>query len=432
VSPAPRRASSAAHFDRPSEVAAHIATESAVVVSGPDSDRSAHFGVAIAKAAASGRRVAIGDLVGESAPIYALAGGEDAPGITDCFRDALPLTEIARPVPDIPSLFVLPSGARVRTDETLTSSERWGRLVRGFSEAGGLLVLVVPDHSRLLMTLGEAGAVLLYGGPAEAAPPGISLAATIGAALPPPPKRRPTGGVAMWKVTAAAIGSVVVAGGAAVAWTAAANSPDGAVVVAPTRVAEITRDTAAAASVPVTVDIQQRTSPADAARTSAFVVQLVAANAASNANSLLTDAARDATLPAATISVVTVRSGARGGSRVARWHKVMTGAWRDGRAADSALADLRKSGVLRKGEGQVVRAPYGVLLADSASPERARAVLDVWRAKGVVPYALTQDDGSVRVYTGAFETVAQAATMTAMVQAAGGAPIVAYRTGRPD
>ena len=58
--------------------------------------------------------------------------------------------------------------------------------------------------------------------------------------------------------------------------------------------------------------------------------------------------------------------------------------------------------------------------------------MDVWRAKGVAPYALRQDAGTLRVYAGAFETVAQAITMTALVQAAGGAPVVAYRTGRPD
>jgi cell division septation protein DedD len=435
VSRAPRPvASTAAHFDRPSEVAAHIATQSAVVIAGPDSDRSAVFAVAIAKAASSARRVAIGDLVGESAPIYSLAGGEDAPGITDCFRDGLSLSDVARPVPDHASLFVLPSGQRVRTDETLTSSERWGRLVRGFGEAGGLLVLVVPDHSRLLITLGEAGAVLLYGGPADLAPPGIPLCATIGAALPPRSKRVRTGGIAGWQVAAAAIGTVALAGGAAVAWTSASNAPDGEVVVAPTRRAEIARDTIAAASAPITVDILERTSSADAARAAEFVIQLVAANTASNANSLLADASREAALPAATVSVVTVRSGASGsgGSRAARWHKVMAGAWRDARTADSALADLQKRGLLRKGEGQVIRAPYGVLLADSASLERARAVMDVWRAKGVVPYALNQDDGTVRVYAGAFETIAQAATMTAMVQAAGGLPLVAYRTGRPD
>jgi hypothetical protein len=374
--------------------------------------------------------------VGDAAPIYALAGGEDAPGITDCFRDGLPLTEVARPVAEHPSLFVLPSGSRVRTDETLTSSERWGRLVRGFGEAGGLLVLVVQENSRLLMPLGEAGAVLLYGGPADLAPPGIPLTATIGAALPPPAKKPRPGAIPGWQVAAAALGAVAVAGGAAVAWTNASHSPDGAVVVAPALRAELagapTRGDSVAAPAPITVDILERTSFADAARARAFVIQLVAANEASNANSLLNDASRDATLPAATVAVVTVRSGTGEGTRVSRWHKVIAGAWQESQAADSALADLRRRGVVRQNEGQVLRAPYGVLLADSASTERARAVMDVWRAKGVVPYSLTQDDGTVRVYAGAFETVAQAATMTAMVQAAGGSPIVAYRTGRPD
>jgi hypothetical protein len=432
VSPRPRPAAPAAHFDRPAEVAAHIATQSAVVVAGPDADRSAAFAVAIARAASATRRVALGDLVGDAAPIYALAGGEDAPGITDCFRDGLALTEVARPVAEVPSLFILPSGARVRTDESLASAERWGRLVRGFGEAGGLLILVAPDHSHLLPTLGEAGAVLLYTGAGEDAPAGISLAATIGAALPPP-RRKParTAGIAGWQIAAAAVGAIVIGGAGAVAWTSTANRPDGSVIVAPTRLAEIPADSNARESAARSMEIIERASAADLPHAAPFAIQLVAANTASNANSLLADAARDATLPASTVSVVSLRSGG-GGGRTAQWHKVMVGAWRDARSAESALEDLRTSGVVRSGEGAVVRAPYGVLLADSASPERARAVMDVWRAKGVTPYALRQDEGTMRVYAGAFETVAQAITMTALVQAAGGAPVVAYRTGRPD
>ncbi len=93
---------------------------------------------------------------------------------------------------------------------------------------------------------------------------------------------------------------------------------------------------------------------------------------------------------------------------------------------------MRRQRVVEREGGIVVRAPYAMLLADSASHERARAVLEVWRAKGLAPYALTQDDGTVRVYAGAFETVAQSVTMAAIVHDAGGTPMVAYRTGRPD
>jgi hypothetical protein len=432
VSSRPRRSPPAAHFDRPADVAAHIAPYSAVVVAGPDTDRSAAFAVAIARAASALRRVALGDLVGDAAPIYALAGGEDAPGITDCFRDGLALTEVARPVAEVPSLFVLPSGPRVRTDDALASPERWGRLVRGFGEAGGLLILVAPDASRLLPTLGEAGAVLLYTGASDNAPAGIPLAATIGAALLPS-RQKPSraGGFAGWQLAAAALGAIAIGGVGAVTWTRAANRPDGAVIVAPTRRAEIPADSTARGTAARTMEIVERASPSDLSRTAPFAIQLVAANTASNANSLLADALSEGALPASTVSVVSLRSGS-GAGRTAQWHKVMIGAWRDARTADSALAELRRNGVVRPGEGAVVRALYGVLLADSASPERARAVMDVWRAKGVTPYALRQDEGTVRVYTGAFETVAQAITMTALVQAAGGAPVVAYRTGRPD
>jgi hypothetical protein len=215
-----------------------------------------------------------------------------------------------------------------------------------------------------------------------------------------------------------------------VAWTRVANEPDGAVVLSPRLRAVPSADSGAPAPQPPrTVNIIERTSASDAGHAAFFAIQLVAANTVSNANSLLAQAERDAALPAATVSVVTIRNGAQ---RTARWHKLMVGAWTDSRAADSALAGLRKSGVVRKDEGQVIRAPFGVLLADSASPERARAVIEVWRAKGVTPYALRQDEGTMRVYAGAFETVAQAVTMAAIVQAAGGSPVVAYRTGRPD
>lgn len=426
----PRSSHSAAHFDRPADVAAHIEARGAVVVAGPESERAAVYAVAIARAAASsGRRVALADLVGDLAPVYALAGGEDAPGITDCFRDGLPLTDVARPVPDHPLLFVLPSGPGVRTEPSLTDPERWSRLVRGFGEAGGLLLVVAPASSALLRTLGEAGATLLFAGPAAEAPLVLPLEATIGASVPAPPRRRGPGDIAPWLVAVSALGAVGLGGTAAVGVMRQVRRPDGFVVVAPTRLATAPVAPATGRAATDTVAIVERLGSLDSARVAPFAVELVATNAASDANSLLSDAARNGALPAATLSVVVVRRSAQG---TARWHKVMAGAWRDARTADSALARWRRDGLVAEGAGAVVRAPFALLLADSASPERARAVMDVWRAKGVVPYAMVQDDGTSRVFAGAFETVAQGVTMAAMVRTAGGAPIVAYRTGRPD
>jgi hypothetical protein len=221
---------------------------------------------------------------------------------------------------------------------------------------------------------------------------------------------------------------MLLAGGALVS-TRRTPAPDGRVDIAPPPRATAPAAKAVPARAPDTVTVRERLPASDLAGAAAFAIELVAANTSTNANSLLASDLRAAALPAATISVVAVRRGTQG---AARWHKVMFGAWRESAGADSALTALRRSGVVGRSEGAVVRAPYAVLLADSVTKERATAVMDAWRAKGVVPYALVQADGRARVYAGAFETVAQGMAMSALVRAVGGAPIMAYRTGRPD
>lgn len=426
------RPPSAAHFDRPADVAAHIASHAAVVVAAADPQHAAQLAVAIARSASANRRVALADLVGDLSAIYALAGGEDAAGLTECFRDNLALSEIARPVDGNASLFVLPAGSNVRFEQAVLDPERWARLIRGFAEAGGLLIAVCADSSPVLRTLGDAGAQLLYAGSPTSAPAGAPLLATVGAVLAPPLRTRAPGTVPGWVVAAAGLLTLATVGAGATAWVRRAHAPDGQVVLDPARRIGAAARTAAAPGTPEvadTVSLVEQLTPEDSAVAAQFAVEVVAANTASNANSLLADALDRGARPAATISVILVRSGV---SRAARWHKVMYGAWRDARSADSALRVLRDDGVVRREGGAVVRAPFGLLLTEGASPEQARAVVDVWRAKGVAPYALTQDDGTVRVYAGAFETVAQAVAMAAMVREAGGVPIVAYRTGRSD
>lgn len=440
MSPAP---TGAPHFDRPADAAAHAAGESAVIVSGTDGQQAATYAVAIARAAAAtGRRVALGDLAGGLAPIYALAGGEDAAGLAECFRDGRPLSEVARPVADTPTLFVLPAGNVANSPGALSDHDRWDRLIRGFGEAGGLLVLACNDRSSALPALAAANAGLLYAGRPSGAPGGVRLIGTVGAARPSAPGTRRAAGRRWWVLAAAGTAAVALAGWIGVAWVRLANAPDGTVIVAPHARIEPAAPAAAAAaagaaaagarttsSAADTVTIEERTPPADRDRLAPFAIRVVATNTSANANSVLRGVERDAVIGAATIAVVARRAGP---GRTARWHEVMFGAWRAAAAADSALAAVRRSGVVPRDAGTVIRVPYAVLLADRSAPERARAVLEVWRAKGVAPYALRQDDGTQRVYAGAFETVAQAVTMAAMIHAAGGAAIVAYRTGRPD
>jgi hypothetical protein len=113
-----------------------------------------------------------------------------------------------------------------------------------------------------------------------------------------------------------------------------------------------------------------------------------------------------------------------------RWHKVLAGAWRERTSADSMLAALRTDGVLRAEAGVVVRTPIALLLEAGVPRGAAPAQVAGLVARGVPAYALLQDDGSVRLFAGAFETAAAAVLLSADLRAKGLAPQVAYRTGR--
>ena len=114
----------------------------AAVVLGRNAEQAADVAVGIALALCNHRQVVLADLVGELDPLYELAGGDDALGLTDCLRDELPLNDIARRAMAHATIFVLPAGTPpVATLRTL-GHERWPKLVRGFAEAGALLLLV--------------------------------------------------------------------------------------------------------------------------------------------------------------------------------------------------------------------------------------------------------------------------------------------------
>jgi hypothetical protein len=190
------------------------------------------------------------------------------------------------------------------------------------------------------------------------------------------------------------------------------KAPAGAVTVIPAPV-----------STPAdTVTVPPPVNPSDSAIASEFAVELVATNTVAGANSWLRE--RGAQLPGVTVSPVLLGAGRD------RWHKVLAGAWRERTAADSLLTSLRGEGVLRAEAGLVVRVPLALLLEAGvprgAAPARVAALV----GRGVPAYALLQDDGSVRLFAGAFETAAAAVPLFADLRASGLAPQVAYRTGR--
>jgi hypothetical protein len=173
-----------------------------------------------------------------------------------------------------------------------------------------------------------------------------------------------------------------------------------------------------------TVRLTDPVNPADTAITAAFAVEVMAANTLAGANSFLADNAKSTARNGATVSPVTV------GGSASVWYKVVVGASHDRAGADSLLAAMRREKVLRSGEGRVVRVPYTLMILDKIDQSSASALHDSWQQRGFNTYVLVQNDGSSRLYAGAFETTAQAASLASALRAAGVAPMLVYRTGR--
>ncbi|MBI2407105.1 MAG: hypothetical protein HYV19_02220 [Gemmatimonadetes bacterium] len=203
-------------------------------------------------------------------------------------------------------------------------------------------------------------------------------------------------------------------------WVSAASTGARTVASAPTPVTPVRGRVIAPPS--DTVRVPEPVNPPDSAEAAQFAVEIVATNTVAGANSWIRE--RGARLPGVTVSPVVI------GAASTRWQKVLAGAWRERAGADSLLTVLRDDGVLRPGAGLVVRVPLALVLESGVPRADANARVAALAARGVRAYALLQDDGSVRLFAGAFETAAAAVPLDAELRAAGFTPQLAYRTGR--
>jgi hypothetical protein len=432
--------------------------EYAAVIAGPDEGVAAAIALEIARVHGATRRVAIADLVGDSPPLGEAVGAgpdDDPHGISDSFLYGVSLNRIARPVDEAGTVFVLPSGTEGVALEPVYRNERWRRLAAGFQQVGALLLVVavrdVPGFDALCqyvgayLPVGEATAPLLadvrvlWKEPPAPAPEtlrkverarskaavdasqrrsrlfaGIAIvAAMVLAALwawPalearffPAPTESPPGGPGT--VTERADGTLRDAG----------DEPPVLVPPAPPLAATDTGPaTTTRGPLPVI-------NPGDSARAAAFAVYLVLAN----------------TLAEAEPSPLVARLGAVATSpvRVDRaspaWYRVTVGAGADSGEAATLLQRLRQAGQVGDSAGSIIRVPFALRLAEGLAVDSAPLAIDAWRRRGVRAYALRQTDGRVTVYTGAFQTPAQAGLLADSLQSAGITPALAFRTGRP-
>jgi hypothetical protein len=114
----------------------------------------------------------------------------------------------------------------------------------------------------------------------------------------------------------------------------------------------------------------------------------------------------------------------------APWFRVTVGAGTDSAQAIALLARLREAGELRPEAGSIMRVPYAFRLEQGTAVTGTRDALAAWARRGIRAYALRQTDGSVTIYTGAFQTPAQATLLADSLQGAGIPPTLVYRTGR--
>lgn len=420
-------------------IASSLEEVAAAVVVGRDPRVSLFVARAMALAQRDGRHVAIGDLVGG---LPGVSPADGAPGLLECFRDGVPVSAIARELNTDPPIFALPSGSGEVAARWMFESARWTRLVAGFREVDALLLLIVPVGAEGLDSLIR----VVDGVVAVDLPPTLvrrwPLLATVDRPEPELPPIVPSTPTRASELAAARTASrarrrlaitaalVLATSVAVVAWFARPIVDPMDDMAGADQVGAATGEaTGAAPATPSpdpiatdTITLGAIVNPADSAIAATFTVELVAANTLAGANSRL--AMRGETVPAPTVAPVLLGTIGR------PWYRALAGAWRREEEAQAYLDALRRRGLVRQDVGRVLRAPLALLLAEGLRDADVPATVARWASRGIPAYALMQDDGSARVYAGAFETSGQAALLAMSLRDIGIAPVLAFRTGR--
>ncbi len=416
------------------QIAPLLGSYSAVVVTSSDPVAAAHVALGIALAEAKHRRVVVGDLVGDLPPLRSLVKDEDPHGISDAFAYGLSLNKIGYEIEGTPNLYVMPSGTDPAIGEEIFRSARWKKLTAGFTETGGLLLLVARSDAPGLAELADQtdGVVLVRDAQLADAPSALLLARV---PAPTPTLKIPlhqfTAHAADWRkhrwfYPSIAVGGVllIAALGAGLMFARAAKPRR-----APAKVT--------AAPVPAPIPPPPRPAPEtlyiappgnvnDSAAASAFSVELLVANTPEGANLFVRK--NGAALPAAAVSPVQI------GPERSQWYRVTAGAYTRRDQADSLLLALQKAGVLaNESAGRVTRTPLALLIDSVPSQggivDAVRAAVDKYTARGLTVYALIQDDGGARIFGGAFGALGESAGLIRTLRGAGLKPVLVYRTG---
>ena len=415
------------------QVAVALRGFSSVVVTSDDPLAAAHTAIGIALAESAHRLVMVGDLAGEVAPLQSLVRDEDPHGIYDSFEFGTSFVRIAREVEGAKNMFIMPSGTESAAVEEIVASPRWRGFASEFANADELLLLVTrADAPGLDRLLGQLDGVVLVGLQGLAGAPDANVLAKVPHPVVAPLPRidraakkpvmvgiqpKPGPSPAMVGLAAAVLLAIGIAGGAYYASRSSGQASTPAQAVS---------DSAATDSIRPSEPAILPANPQDSAKALRYSVEILASNTAEGANFEMNR--HGSQLPAATISLVPV------GDTEASWYKVHAGAFMDSAQAGDLLASLRRRRIVSDSAGSIVRSPFALAIdsvpAQAGMRGRIRTKLQELSARGVHAYALLQEDGSARVYAGAFDTPKQSSLAATALRVAGLTPVLEYRIGR--
>jgi hypothetical protein len=403
---------------------------STVLVVSDDPVEAAYVAIGVARVEATHRRVVIADLTGEVAPLQSLVTAADPHGIYDSFVFGTSLDRVIYSVEGNPNLNILPSGTESAAIAEIIGSHRWRRIASEFAATDALLLLVAASDAPGLDKLSsQLDGLLVVGNPRLEVGPDATLLARVPhpapAAAPkkiaPPVEAAPR---TRWRGVALALGALLILLVALAilrpgSFSRLVGSDASDTVMIPD---SQLRDAASAPRREVLLPAN----PADSSSAATFAIEVLAANTAEGANFELQR--HGEMMPAATISLVPI------GDTEEIWYKVFAGAFSDSAQAERLLRSLRRRRIVPDSAGTVVRAPLALRVdsvpSQAAVLSKSREMIKGYAAKGVPAYALMQNDGSVRVYAGAFQTPEQTSLAATALRVAGATPVLEYRTGR--
>ena len=412
------------------KVAPMLRRYSAAVVTGTDEAAATFAALGISDTEAPYRSVIIVNLWGSAAVDRLLDVAEDAPGVSDCFAYGTSLGAAASVSKRNERLSVVGNGSEPIDHFQVFRSRRWKAYAEKLLEAGSLLLLLAPaDAETIHELIAQVDGIVLIGVKGVAVAPHARVIARISDPLMPKEEKEAGEGFP-WKRTLGVFATLlVIAAGVAAGlkyfWL---QQPVGAAPILLVDSAATVSSTAqtAASSTAALAGLPVILNPADSANSSRFSVEILAANTQSGA--IFTLRKYRSSIPAGTVSAIPV------GPDQALWYKVIGGAFAKREDADSLLVSLRRKKIVPDSAGAVVETPLAFLVdsiaADAGMAARVRKAVDSLSKDGIPLYGLTQDNGSARIYAGAFANAADTKQFADQLTSAGITPVLVYRTGR--